>query len=147
MNLNDIKTRSRDLSTRAYLATIRADSTPDVVPVHPGWERDTLWIMTGRDSVKARNVARNPRVALHWEVNEAGDGLEVWGTAVIHHDATTKRRLWTGIFDYDLDSFSSGGVDHSPEIVFISVRPERAVYARAFGTTGVDRWRAPGVTG
>lgn len=142
MNLNDVKAKGRDLSPRAYLATTGPDNMPDVVPVHPGWEGDVLWIMTGRDSVKARNIARNLRVALHWEVNDAGDGLELWGAAVLHGDDDTRRRLWTGIFDYDLDVFSSGGADHSPKIVFISVRPDRAVYAQAYGTTGIDRWRA-----
>ena len=48
---------------------------------------------------------------MHWQVTEAGDGVEVWGTAEVHTDVETKRRLWTGVFDYDLDQFAPGGAD------------------------------------
>ena len=140
MNLDEIKARSRELSTRAYLATVGSRAVPNVVPVHPAWEHDVLWVMTGRTSVKARNIGQNPKVALHWEVGDLGDGLELWGTGAVHDDAGTKRRLWTGIFDYDLDAFAPGGAEHSPDIVFIAIHPERAVYAEAFGTRAVDRW-------
>ena len=67
-----------------------------------------LWAMVGRTSVKARNVAANDRVALHWQVTEKGDGLEVWGTATVHDDLETKRRLWNGVFDYDLNAVRAG---------------------------------------
>ena len=40
---------------------------------------------------------------------EAGDGVEVWGTATVHADLETKRRLWTGVFDYDLNLIKGGG--------------------------------------
>lgn len=43
------------------------------------------------------------------------------------------------MFDYDLDAFAPGGID-SPETVFISVEPLRAVHALAYGTAGVQRW-------
>lgn len=32
-----------------------------------------MWIMGGRTAVKARNIAANPNVALHWQVTEAGE--------------------------------------------------------------------------
>ena len=47
-----------------------ADHEPDVVPVHPCWEGDVLWFMCGTSSVKVRNIAANPNVALHWQVRE-----------------------------------------------------------------------------
>lgn len=140
--LEEIKTEAARLSPWAHLATIGADGKPDVVPVHPAWEDGTLWFLTFADSVKARNLAANPDVALHWQVTEAGDGVEVWGTATVHDDLDTKRRLWEGVFDYDLSLFSPGGADGSPNAVFVAVRPERAVAIKAYGAGGRETWSA-----
>jgi general stress protein 26 len=140
--LDDIKAAATALSPLAHLATIGDDGRPDVVPVHPAWEGDTLWIMSGGSSVKARNIAVNPAVAMHWQVSEAGDGVEVWGTASVHDDLDTKRRLWTGVFDYELDLFAPGGPEGSTDTAFIAVVPERALWLRAYGIGGRDTWRA-----
>ena len=142
MELDDVKARGSALSPWAHLATVGADGAPDVVPVHPCWEGDVLWSMCGVDSVKVRNIAANPNVALHWQVTEVGDGLEVWGTATVHDDVETKHRLWTGVFDYDLSGFAPGGPDGSPDTAFIAIRPQRALYLKAYGMGGVERWSA-----
>lgn len=139
MNIEDIQTIGQQLSTRSYLATVGADGTPHVVPVHPGWEGTTMWIMTRRASVKVRNIEHAASVAMHWEVTAAGDGLLVWGRAAVHNDLATRQRLWRGIFDYDLDMFSPDGPEN-PDTAFISIDPERAVFAKAYGAAGVDRW-------
>ncbi len=141
-DLAAIKTFAAGLSPWAHLATVGSDGAPDVVPVHPCWEGDTLWSMVGTDSVKAKNVAANDQVALHWQVTEAGDGVEVWGTAEVFDDVETKRRLWDGVFDYDLNAFSPGGPDNSPETSFMAITPERAVLLRQYGMGGIDRWSA-----
>jgi general stress protein 26 len=140
MDLDDVRQRAKELSPWAHLATVRADGTPDVTPVHPCWEGDTLWIMVFTGSAKVRNVTANPSVALHWQVTEKGDGLEVWGSASVHSDLATKERLWTGVFDYDLDLFAPGGPP-SPEVGFMAVQLERALFLKAYGMGGTDRWR------
>ena len=81
MDLERVKTESARLSPWAHLATVGRDGDPDVVPIHPAWQGDTLWFMTGAKSVKVRNIAHHPNVALHWQVTAAGDGLD---TAVGH---------------------------------------------------------------
>ncbi len=144
MDLDEIKAKAQALSPWAHVATVGADGKPDVVPVHPCWEGDVLWMMAGTTSVKARNIAANPNVALHWQVNEAGDGVEIWGTATLHADLDTKRRLWTGVFDYDLNAFAPGGPDDSEGTCFIAVRPERALYLATYGMGGSFRWAADG---
>ena len=141
ISLDEIKAFAANLSPWAHLATISAAGTPDVVPIHPAWDGSTLWVMVGATSVKARNVAANPKVAMHWQVSEAGDGVELWGEATVHTDVATKERLWTGVFDYDLNLFAPGGPS-SPDTAFIGVEPTRAVVIRAYGMNGVDRWRA-----
>jgi general stress protein 26 len=141
MELDEIKTRAAALSPWAHIATVGADGKPDVVPVHPCWEGDVLWTMCGTDSVKVRNISHNPNVALHWQIGPEGDGVEVWGTATVHTDLETKRRLWTGVFDYDLNAFAPGGPDDSEGTAFIAIHPERALWLGAYGMTGMERWK------
>jgi general stress protein 26 len=142
MDLAGIREFASQLSAWAHLATVGADGEPDVVPVHPCWEGDTVWIMCGADSVKTRNTRHEPRVALHWQVTENGDGVEVWGTAVFHDDLATKQRLWSGVFDYDLSAFAPGGPEQSPGTGFLAVTPNRALLLRGYGMGGRETWAA-----
>lgn len=140
MTLDDVKAHAARLSPWAHVATVRPDGTPDVVPIHPCWEGDVLWFMCGATSVKTRNVATHPAVALHWQVTETGDGLEVWGTAAFHDDLDTKRRLWNGVFDYDLNAFAPGGADDNPGTGFMAVTATRALYLGMYGMKGRSVW-------
>jgi general stress protein 26 len=142
IELAEVQAFASALSPWAHLATVGADGEPDVVPVHPCWEGDVCWLMAGTDSVKARNIADNPKVALHWQVTEVGDGVELWGTARVFDDVETKRRLWDGVFDYDLNAFAPGGPDGSPGTGFIAVTPTRALVLEAYGMKGARRWAA-----
>ena len=113
-----------------------------MVPVHPCWEGDLCWVMIGTDSVKARNVAANADVAMHWQVDAVGDGVEIWGTAEVFADVETKRRLWTGVFDYDLGAFAPGGPDDSPGTAFLAITPDRGLILHQYGMGGLQRWSA-----
>jgi general stress protein 26 len=153
MDLDEIKEKATALSMWAHMATVGADGKPDVVPVHPCWgpapgapddDRSVLWTMCGADSVKARNIAANNNVALHWQVTEVGDGVEVWGTAEVFTDLDTKRRLWTGVFDYDLNGFAPGGPENSEGTAFVATYPERALYLEMYGMKGAHRWTKDG---
>lgn len=48
----------------AKLATVRADGRPHVAPIWFDLEGETLVFTTGEDTVKGRNMARDPRVSL-----------------------------------------------------------------------------------
>lgn len=146
MELAEIRDFASALSPWAHLATVGADGEPDVVPVHPCWEGDTLWVMCGADSVKARNLVHEQRVAMHWQVAANGDGVEVWGIGTLHDDLETKRRLWSGVFDYDLDAFAPGGPDNSPGTSFMAIEVTRALLLRAYGAAGRETWRAGGAS-
>ena len=98
--------------------------------------------MLGETSVKARNVAANPNVALHWQVTEVGDGVEVWGTAELFTDVETKKRLWDDVFDYDLNAFAPGGPENSPGTGFLAITPQRALILHQYGMGGLQRWKA-----
>ncbi len=140
--LDDVKAFAAQLSPWAHIATVGADGEPDVVPVHPCWDGETLWTMVGTTSVKAKNVADNPKVAIHWQVTENGDGVEVWGTGELFDDLETKRRLWDGVFDYDLNVFAPGGPDNSPDTAFLAITPTRALVLKQYGMGGSQRWSA-----
>jgi PPOX class probable F420-dependent enzyme len=140
VDLNDVATETTRLSNWAHLATVGADGNPDVVPVWPAWQDDRVWIFTDVNSVKVRNLAANSNVAMHWQVDESGDGVEVWGTAAVHSDLDTKRRLWTGVFTYNLDDFAPDGPE-SASNCFIAIRPDRALALKQYGMAGRDTWQ------
>jgi len=142
VELDAVKSFATGLSPWAHIATVGGDGRPDVVPVHPCWDGDVLWTMLGKNSVKARNVAENPNVALHWQVTEVGDGVELWGTAELFTDLETKRRLWEGVFDYNLNDFAPGGPDGSPDTGFLAITPQRALILHGYGAGGTQRWSA-----
>lgn len=54
----------------------------------------------------------------------------------------TKRRLWSGVFDYDLNAFAPGGPESSPGTGFLAIRPERALVLKQYGMGGAQRWSA-----
>jgi Pyridoxamine 5'-phosphate oxidase len=78
VELDELQAETARLSNWAHLATVGADGNPDVVPVWPAWQEGVLWINSHAHSVKVRNLAANPNVAMHWQVDESGDGVEVW---------------------------------------------------------------------
>ncbi len=135
-----IKSESAKLSMWAHLATVGPDGCPDVVPVHPCWDGADLWIMVGADSVKVRNCEFNSNVALHWQVTEVGDGVEMWGVASVHTDIETKVRLWSGVFDYDLGVFAPNGPQNSPGTAFMKVVVNRMLYLPMYGMKGRHEW-------
>lgn len=91
--------------TWAYLATA-VDGQPKVRVVHPAFEGRKLWIATGRNSAKARQIERNPKVELFYQVGPDFVHLTVTGEARFVEDAAEKKRVWDGkIFDYELAQF------------------------------------------
>lgn len=141
MEFSEVIAAAAKLSPFAHLATVNPRGEPTVVPVHPAWEGDVMWVMAFRSSAKARNVSRNPKVALHWQVDQSGDGVALWGDATVADDIDTKRRLWNGVFDYDLNAFVPDGPG-STEVVFIRVQPRKATVITAYGAGGEETWFA-----
>jgi PPOX class probable F420-dependent enzyme len=48
----------------AHLATLLPDGAPHTVPVWVGWEGDRIALLTSPGSRKARNMDRDPRMAM-----------------------------------------------------------------------------------
>lgn len=144
MELRDVISESQRLGMWAHLATVSPTGTPYLSPVHPCWEGETLWTMLGAESAKAKNLAGNPKASYHWQVSEATgfDSLILWGTGEVFADLDTKKRLWEGVFDYDLGDFAPGGPENSPDTAFMAFTPTKAVVLRQFGAAGREEWRA-----
>lgn len=64
MTLSEETKQLLDGANFAHLATLMSDGSPQSVPVWVGREGDRIVICTGEKSLKARNTARDPRVAL-----------------------------------------------------------------------------------
>jgi PPOX class probable F420-dependent enzyme len=70
------------------LATVRKDGRPLVVPVWYDLEGDTVVFMTAQDSIKARNMRRDPRVSLCVDDEVTPFAyVELEGTVVMSDDA------------------------------------------------------------
>ena len=64
MTIDEDIQRVLDGTSVAHLATVLPDGSPHSVPVFVGTHGDRIAIFTGPDSRKARNLQRDPRVAL-----------------------------------------------------------------------------------
>ena len=62
--LNPEIRRVLDGTALAHLATVAPDGSPHTVPVYIGTSGDRIVFFTGPGSRKARNLRRDPRVAL-----------------------------------------------------------------------------------
>ncbi|MBE1582113.1 PPOX class F420-dependent oxidoreductase [Nonomuraea angiospora] len=62
--LNPDVRRVLDGTSLAHLATVLPDGSPHTVPLWVGTHGDHIVILTGPQSRKARNLRRDPRVAL-----------------------------------------------------------------------------------
>jgi PPOX class probable F420-dependent enzyme len=79
----------------AHLSTINPDGSPQVSVIWIGLDGDELVSTHMRDNVKLRNIRRDPRVALSFDVaREAGVWINPY--AVVHARATIEpsARIW-----------------------------------------------------
>lgn len=64
-----------------WLTTVGFTGVPQPNPVWFRWDGDTFLIFSQPDRPKLRNIARNPRVALHFNSTESGGEVVVFGGA------------------------------------------------------------------
>jgi hypothetical protein len=87
----------------ALIATLRKDGSPRISGVEPDFTRGELWAGMMVDSLKSRDLRRDPRFALHCmsttaSMTEAGDA-KISGTA----------EFWTDKTDYLKDLYDRTG--------------------------------------
>src|SRR5258708_25790454 len=111
-------------ATWAYLATAVGDQ-PKVRVVHPAFESERVWVATGRDSAKARQVGKNSNVELFYQISAEMVHLTVTGKAAFVEDQAEKKRIWDGhIFDYDLSQFWPTGPE-ADDFGLLLINPPR----------------------
>ncbi|MFT4518110.1 MAG: general stress protein 26 [Halioglobus sp.] len=125
-----------------WCAIATVDGTePRVRLVHPTWEDDVLWIATGPETAKARQIQSNSAVDVQFQV--APDDfvhLLVRGTATVLTDQATKERVWD-VMDYDLSQFWPAG-SSDPGYCLIKIVPSRVELSKMFGTTDVRVYKS-----
>ena len=95
-------------NARSYwVVTSRADGRPHVMPVWGVWVNDSFHFVTDTDSVKARNIRRDSRAAVHLESGDEvvileGSFAEVSPTAEMVSEYDRK-------YDMSLGEVSQGG--------------------------------------
>jgi len=75
------------------VATLDTKGRPRSRVLHPMWEGSTGWIMTGRQSLKAKHLSKNPHLSLAY-VAEPFTPIYVEATAQWIDDPTQKERIW-----------------------------------------------------
>ena len=80
----------------AKLATVRADGRPHVVPVWFDLDGDDLVLTTGKDSVKGKNILRDPRVMISVDdENPPFAFVFIEGSAIVSEPAPVEMLSWT----------------------------------------------------
>jgi len=103
-----------------WLATVRADGRPHLIPIWFVWHEGKIWISMGRGTQKHRNLQKNDQVALSLE-----DGLHpviFEGTAVESDDPTNRDTMaprFKKKYDWDFRT------DDEADWLLIAVTPHK----------------------
>lgn len=123
-----------------YIATVRPDGRPHVMPVWGVWLDNRLFFSTGVDSRKHRNLAANPQCVITTE--DATEPVIVEGSAAILTERAALKRFGAAYKKkYHWNMESEGGGDPgglfivTPTTVFAFIEA-----ADKFGTAAT-RWR------
>ncbi len=108
----------------ARIATIGKDNMPNIHPVWFLYENGIIFISTGRDSAKVRNIKRNPKVAVTVDVSEDGvnKGVVFRGEAELVENDELSKRILLKYLGPDNPKFKQ--LVQIPRIV-VKVKPEK----------------------
>lgn len=129
------------------LATVRADGYPQATTVAYANDGLTLYFACDRNSQKARNLRRSPKVSLAINKDRAGwtkiTGLSMGGTAkILQRPADTKRALM--LLSRKFKEMKGFSEEDLKATVFVRVQPKVVSmldYRRGFGWTRQARVR------
>jgi PPOX class probable F420-dependent enzyme len=104
-----------------WLISVRSDGTPQPSPVWFYWDGKNFLIYSRPNTPKLRNIARNPKVALHLDGDgRGGDIIVVTGEAKILENAA----LASEVPEY-LEKYEKGGY-------FARIRASPASFAKSY---------------
>lgn len=122
-------------SRNVWLATVRDDGRPHVAPVWFVHVDDRIWIGTGKTSVRARNLRRNPAASVALEDGDTPVVAE--GTVTLHDverpapvvEAFLAKYEWDVTVDVD---------DDIGELILLEFRPHRWLFGLSLPTVPTD---------
>ncbi len=121
------------------LATVSGNE-PRVRIVHPTWEGEVLWVATGPQTPKAKQMELNSMVDVQFQVAPPGFiHILCRGRAELCTDDETRLHAWDAI-DYDLSQFFPGGAT-DPGFLAIRIVPTRVELSEMFGSLNKRVWR------
>ena len=116
------------------LATVRADGRPHVAPIWFVLDGDDLVFTTGAETVKGRNLRRDPRVAISVDRQEPlYDFVTVEGTATLADDPDDLLRWATRVaarYVGEEQAAAYGRRNAVPGELLVRVTPTRIVSAK-----------------
>ena len=111
------------------VATVDTHDRPRSRILHPYWEGSTVWILTGRETLKTRHLAHNPHISLsYWDPQKEqiyADCKAEW-----EDDPVEKERVWNLFkaadppYGYDGTMIWPGGV-HTDGVGVLRCTPWR----------------------
>jgi hypothetical protein len=104
---------------RYWLATVRPDGAPHMMPIWGVWLEESFRFMTGPKSRKARNLAINPRCVISPE--RADKVLVLEGIAEIIIGSVAVRRfknVYSKKYDFDMEPYNDPLTVIRPRVVF-----------------------------
>jgi general stress protein 26 len=123
------------------LATATSGGEPRVRMVHPTWEGDVLWVATGPETPKAKQMESTPWADVQWQVSPPNFiHIMARGRVEIFRDAATKKHVWETL-DYDLKDFFSDGPE-DPHYIAVKIVPARVELSEMFGSINKRVWRS-----
>lgn len=114
-------------SRNYWLNTVRPGGRPHTMPVWAVWYEGILYLSTARTSVKARNLAADPRCTITTERGDEAVILEGEATVVDDHDLL--RPVWDAYkakYDWDVAGESMFAVRPGKAFAFIETTEDFA---------------------
>ena len=121
-----------------WVATVRPDGRPHVMPVWGMWDDSTFWFTSSTGSRKVRNLSADPRCCVSTE--DASDPVIIEGIARIATEAAALQRVLDLMNEKYRTDYGLGFLDPVANAT-VGVRPRRVFSMRACDFTGSPtRW-------
>jgi hypothetical protein len=127
-------------SRQYWIATTRPDGRPHVMIVWALWMDGLLYFSTGKQSVKARNLAQNPHCAMASE--RADEGVILEGAVETECDVQRIRefiRLYEKKYKWKLGKMAEAMLALEDPVFFLRPKVGFGLWEKKFATTAT-RW-------
>lgn len=114
-----------------WMTTVRADGRPHLAPVWFVYVDDRLWVGTGLDSVRVKNLLANPGASVSLE--SGNEPVVGEGTVVVHETERPPAVVQAFLQKYEWDITVEQDVDLG-RVALLEFRPHRWLFKSALPT-------------